>query len=95
MKILWCWRCKMDIPMLDEDEFDCIREADRSLGKNDTDNTERSLREYERITGFSETNRVAIEHHRIFLYGPPCSKCGKPLRSPQAKLCGACMAPVR
>lgn len=21
MKKLWCWRCKMEIPMLDEDEF--------------------------------------------------------------------------
>ncbi len=20
MKILWCWRCKMDMPMLDRDE---------------------------------------------------------------------------
>jgi len=21
MKVQWCWRCKMDLPMLDEDEF--------------------------------------------------------------------------
>lgn len=22
MKNLWCWRCKMEVPMLDEEEFD-------------------------------------------------------------------------
>jgi hypothetical protein len=21
MNILWCWRCKSDVPMLDDDEF--------------------------------------------------------------------------
>ncbi len=21
MKIPWCWRCKMEVPILDEDEF--------------------------------------------------------------------------
>jgi len=52
------------------------------------------LEEYQRITGFRETNFLALWHHRASLYGPPCSKCGKPLRTPQAKLCGSCMHPV-
>ncbi len=52
------------------------------------------LREYERITGFHETNPMALYHHRIDKYGPPCRSCGKPLRTPDAKLCGACMKPV-
>lgn len=30
MKNLWCWRCKMEIPMLDEEEFD---QAYKYLGK--------------------------------------------------------------
>lgn len=21
MKMLWCWRCKMEVPMLDENEY--------------------------------------------------------------------------
>jgi hypothetical protein len=21
MQILWCWRCKQDVPMLDEDQY--------------------------------------------------------------------------
>ncbi len=24
MKIMWCWRCERDVPMLDDDEFRAI-----------------------------------------------------------------------
>jgi hypothetical protein len=50
--------------------------------------------EYEQITGMSEPNHKAIMHHRISIYGPPCHACGKPLRTPQAKLCAVCWARV-
>jgi len=52
------------------------------------------LREYRRITGFPETYPMALHHHRIAHYGPPCEWCGRPLRTPDAKLCGSCMKPV-
>jgi predicted amidophosphoribosyltransferase len=51
-------------------------------------------REYQRITGAPERVGRNICHHRLSLYGLPCKACGKPLRSPLARLCSSCMAPV-
>jgi len=27
MQPLWCWRCKMEVPMLDEDEYTLVLHA--------------------------------------------------------------------
>ena len=82
--------------MLDEDEF---KSAFSLKGTGVGDLWEREfgpvLNEYERITGFHETNINALYHHRSSLYGSPCGNCGKPLRRPQAKMCGTCMSPVK
>ena len=51
-----------------------------------------ALEKYHELTGFNETNPDALWHHHISLYGPPCTTCGKPLRTPQAKFCAACGA---
>jgi len=51
-----------------------------------------ALDAYERITGFRESNADALYHHRLSQYGPPCSGCGKPLRTPTARYCAACGA---
>jgi hypothetical protein len=83
------------MPMLDEAEYQTVAskrrlQASSSLREQFSD----ALDEFERITGFGEENPNAIWHHRLSLYGPPCTNCGKPLRTPHAKLCGSCMMPV-
>jgi hypothetical protein len=104
--MLWCWRCKTDMPMLDEEEYQQV--LDYANGGSDenvipiktpemakfarTPFLRRLMFKYEAITGYRETNPNAIWHHRISLYGPPCASCGKPLRTPRARVCAACGA---
>ena len=46
---------------------------------------------YRQITGWhGAVEPYELFHHRIANYGPPCSKCKKPLRTPDAKMCAAC-----
>ena len=113
MKLMWCWRCKADVPMLDEQEWSQVaplmspglsatkkyRERTGSPLREATDVIraayEPARAEYQRITGFREENEVALWHHRISLYGPPCGACNKPLRTPDATHCAACGATIR
>lgn len=103
---LYCWRCDMVLPMLDEEEWallqpllsSAISDLMKYRKENPSDPDEpwnaklgqRALACYRAFTGFEETNINALHHHRLSLYGPPCAHCGKPLRTPQAKLCAAC-----
>lgn len=99
MMPLWCWRCQMVIPMLGEDEFSRVStllrdgledfKSGRLKGSRDM-RFAAALQEYERITGFAETNGNALWHHRISLLGPDCDGCGHPLRTPVAKHCASC-----
>ena len=103
---MWCWRCKMDVPMLDETEFAVVGKLysegmsatkefrlKHNLPLSECPINERFLpvREaYEGMTGKAESNHNAIMHHRISIYGPPCEHCGKPLRTPSANFCAVC-----
>jgi hypothetical protein len=94
MKSLWCWRCKMIIPMLNEQEFQKAQLLYSEGMKTKTTNREvrfkKLLDYYFEITGFQETEPNAIMHHRIDQYGLPCESCGKPYRTPKATFCAAC-----
>jgi hypothetical protein len=112
---MYCWRCGMDVPMLNEEEFTVIEELyaravraikaycqPRAPGMDvSTLNAQTAafseaqyrpvLEAYRRITGQSHTTQPAdLMHHRISIYGPDCSRCGKPLRTPRASYCAAC-----
>jgi hypothetical protein len=93
MRMLWCWRCRADMPMLDEPEFEKIKSLFWSAPL--ATRAERIRAEYERLTGVKESNMNAIFHHRLSVYGGPCQHCVKPLRTPRAKLCGSCMQSVK
>jgi ABC-type ATPase with predicted acetyltransferase domain len=106
MRVMWCWRCQMDVPMLDEEEFARVAAllsegipATRQLrtthglpveGLDMAARCALAREQYRRITGFEETNHNALLHHRISIYGAPCKSCGKPLRTPDARRCGVC-----
>lgn len=106
MKMLWCWRCNSEMPMLEEDEYTRIYELygecfkatkefrqEHSLPLEMISMNERFspvVKEYEKVTGIAGVHHNAIMHHRLSLYGEPCKYCGKPLRTPDAKLCAKC-----
>ena len=102
MRIMYCWRCKMDLPMLDDEEFAVMEElyargydTERLKKQHDKTLCELTLEDrfspvldaYERMTEMRETNPFAVMHHEISCYGPPCIHCGKPLRTSKAKWC--------
>jgi hypothetical protein len=99
------------MPMLDEGEFASIAELYREAFSANKEYRQRwgiplehatiddrflpvRLR-YEHLTGIKDCHQNAIMHHRISMYGEPCESCGKPLRTPSAKFCGACMHPTQ
>ncbi len=107
LKLLWCWRCKTEVSMLDDEEYaivyklysDILRSI--KLAKpgvspaSDDVVHERfaPVREaYFLITGVREEKTHVFLHHALSSFGPPCRSCGKPLRTPAAKLCAACGA---
>jgi hypothetical protein len=65
-----------------------------SLGEAKSAHWGDALAHYNEITGFNETDPHGLWHHRISLYGPPRVVCGRPLRTPRAKLCVECGAAV-
>lgn len=93
---MWCWRCKMEVPMLNDEEekiagtlfSKCF--ADTSVSGGFEVRFKPLLDYYNNLSGWKETHPNAVMHHMIGLYGPPCEKCGKPYRTNKASFCAAC-----
>ncbi|KIC64234.1 hypothetical protein [Chryseobacterium taiwanense] len=98
MKIKYCWRCRMDVPMLDKEEAEIaskllsegFQEAKKQMKAPISENFKKLLNYYKDLTGFEETNPNAIMHHIIDMYGPDCENCGKPYRTKTATICPKC-----
>lgn len=105
--IQYCWKCQTDMAMLEDAEWAQIEPllqyyvAKVKEARNDNIPFEKAnklgfdrpaLELFYRLTGFREANIMNIWHHRTSLYGPPCVECGKPLRTPKARLCASCGA---
>jgi len=84
----------MDIPMLDKEEFAIASKLYSNgfkIPKEDRQERFKKLLDYYNgLTGFGETEPNAIMHHSLEQIGPDCESCGKPYRTPKAKLCAAC-----
>ncbi len=98
MKTLWCWRCKMDMPMLDREEaaraselYGNVFRFRRKSGATREQALQAVVDYYREVTGYKgEMIANAVMHHFIHLYGPPCESCGKPYRTPKARICAFC-----
>jgi predicted amidophosphoribosyltransferase len=98
MKVRYCWRCGIDVPMLDKYESqiasELYSEAFQEFKKLKKipfkENFTKLLDYYNTLTGFGETEPNAIMHHFIDLYGPDCENCGKPYRTYKASFCAGC-----
>jgi len=109
-KTIYCWRCRIDVPMLTEEEWQKIspllngalkqikryrQERNCSIREaNSQGFGQEALALYNRISGVKEESLSALHHHRLSIYGQPCKSCGKPLRTLQARFCAMCSAPV-
>lgn len=80
----------MDVPMLEEDDWRVI--GPLMAEAHDPTVARQTLDSYFELTGVRETNINAIWHHKTNEHGPPCSECGKPLRTERARFCAACGA---
>ena len=105
MRVFYCWRCRREMLMLNEGEWVEVapyldgymralknyrEEHSASLAEARERVADLACAAYERLTGCPETNYLAIYHHRLSLYGPPCPRCGRLLRTPKAAFCAEC-----
>jgi hypothetical protein len=105
-KIMYCWRAKKEVPMLDGMEWEVLYprliesiediQRHRSIHGSTIEQAraagfgQAALDCYFQLTGYKETNPDFLWHYKASKYGPLCEHCGKPLRTPEAMLCAEC-----
>ena len=105
MKKYYCWKCKKDMPFLEEDEWKQVgpllsdaRRAIKEFREEQNCDLQEALRKcrpkatlkFEELTGLSGIHFHIIQHHRLKDWGEECPDCGHLLRTPKAKFCANC-----
>jgi len=103
--VRYSYRLKREVAMLSDEEYLRIQQALRERlaavkGYRKEHGTsievaQRNIRPvstayYERLTGQVLASANDLYHVQASLYGPDCSACQKPLRTPRAKMCAEC-----
>ena len=100
-----CLCCDCRVPLLDEEEWGMLSTYTENMVKKIRDYKAENgcglkeaqveigkqvLRIFNELTGFNETNFLAVFHHRRSLFGGECFNCGHLLRTPKANYCANC-----
>jgi hypothetical protein len=101
VEMLYCYRCRREVPMLTEAEMaffqdlwaECVVLRWDEQEQPHVEGVERFLAEYEQRTGFRGDHAKDFLHHLRASFGPLCGECGKPLRTPRASKCMECGGP--
>jgi hypothetical protein len=102
---LYSFKLKRELPLLSDEEYHPIEQAltNRikgikeyrlqhrvSLEEAKRNSCDDALDYYERLTGVRLSNADELYWIRLSRYGRICPQCGKPFRTPKAKLCVEC-----
>lgn len=102
---LYCFRLRRELPLLSDDEYRPIAQAlanriegikahmqkhGVSLEEARRHSCDDALDHYERLTGIRLSHPDELYCVQLSTYGRICPECGKPFRTPQAKLCAEC-----
>ena len=105
MKEYFCFRCKKDMPFLDEVEWETISplirgsmldvKKYREEHQCDLATAKKNFRseatvQFEKLTDYPDVYVSTITHHRLKDMGPECVACGHLFRINKAKFCANC-----
>jgi hypothetical protein len=108
-ELLYCFRCRRDVTMLDEGEYtrftkmyaECTIPVAQAAVKGEPVRREAysricepMLNAYASLGGPRDIDPKELLRHRRADYGPLCCRCGKPLRTSKASKCVECGTPV-
>src|SRR5262245_26812465 len=107
---LYSFKFRRELPLLSEEEFQPIAKLLRNrvedikqyrtehgaaLDEARRHSSNDALDYYEKLTGIRLSHPDELYWVRLSRYGRGCPKCGKPFRTPRAKLCAECGLELR